>query len=87
LLTNKRSYSIRGISAGIAQLVECQLPKLNVAGSNPVARSRHIREAKKQEMREGTKWALAHFFISYERKGVAGQIERDYFTGDSRDGV
>ena len=26
--------------AGIAQLVECQLPKLNVAGSSPVARSR-----------------------------------------------
>lgn len=24
--------------AGVAQLVECQLPKLNVAGSNPVAR-------------------------------------------------
>ena len=25
--------------AGVTQLVECQLPKLNVAGSNPVARS------------------------------------------------
>ena len=25
--------------AGVAQLVECQLPKLNVAGSNPVSRS------------------------------------------------
>ncbi len=25
--------------AGITQLVECQLPKLNVAGSSPVARS------------------------------------------------
>ena len=25
--------------AGIAQLVECKLPKLDVAGSNPVARS------------------------------------------------
>ena len=25
--------------AGVTQLVECQLPKLNVAGSSPVARS------------------------------------------------
>ena len=25
--------------AGITQLVECKLPKLDVAGSNPVARS------------------------------------------------
>jgi hypothetical protein len=30
---------LRG-GAGIAQLVECKLPKLDVAGSNPVARSR-----------------------------------------------
>src|SRR5436305_967215 len=29
---------IRG-SAGLTQLVECQLPKLDVAGSNPVSRS------------------------------------------------
>ncbi len=28
--------------AGVAQLVECQLPKLNVAGSNPVARLKII---------------------------------------------
>jgi ribosome maturation factor RimP len=28
------------LNAGIAQLVECKLPKLDVAGSNPVARSR-----------------------------------------------
>ena len=28
--------------AGIAQLVERQLPKLDVAGSNPVARSKHV---------------------------------------------
>ncbi len=27
-------------NAGVAQLVERQLPKLNVAGSSPVARSR-----------------------------------------------
>ena len=27
-----------GDFAGIAQLVECKLPKLDVAGSNPVAR-------------------------------------------------
>ena len=31
------SYSLILI-AGIAQLVECKLPKLDVAGSNPVAR-------------------------------------------------
>ncbi len=30
------SYSVNLI-AGIAQLVECKLPKLDVAGSNPVA--------------------------------------------------
>ena len=28
-----------GMSAGVAQLVESELPKLVVAGSNPVARS------------------------------------------------
>ena len=31
---------IRSSSAGVTQLVECQLPKLNVASSNLVARSR-----------------------------------------------
>ncbi len=30
--------------AGVTQLVECQLPKLNVAGSNPVARSNTTRD-------------------------------------------
>jgi hypothetical protein len=33
------AYSLHLIGAGITQLVECQLPKLNVAGSKPVARS------------------------------------------------
>jgi hypothetical protein len=33
------AYSIAPFGAGITQLVECQLPKLKVAGSNPVARS------------------------------------------------
>jgi hypothetical protein len=28
-----------GVLAGVIQLVECQLPKLDVAGSSPVARS------------------------------------------------
>jgi hypothetical protein len=28
------------VFAGVIQLVECQLPKLDVAGSSPVARSR-----------------------------------------------
>ena len=38
------AYSIAPFGAGITQLVECQLPKLKVAGSNPVARStfRHL---------------------------------------------
>ena len=31
--------SANGVRAGVTQLVECQLPKLNVAGSSPVARS------------------------------------------------
>ena len=31
-------------NAGIAQLVEHQLPKLRVAGSNPVSRSKKIKE-------------------------------------------
>jgi hypothetical protein len=36
----RRSFAIfRAARAGIAQLVERQLPKLDVAGSNPVARS------------------------------------------------
>ncbi len=33
------TYSSAPVGAGITQLVECQLPKLKVAGSNPVARS------------------------------------------------
>jgi hypothetical protein len=31
--------SIQGASAGVTQLVECKLPMLDVAGSNPVSRS------------------------------------------------
>lgn len=31
--------AVRQGVAGITQLVECKLPKLDVAGSNPVARS------------------------------------------------
>ncbi len=34
-----RSYSSTESGAGITQLAECQLPKLNVAGSTPVTRS------------------------------------------------
>ena len=30
--------------AGVIQLVECQLPKLDVAGSSPVARSIHDKD-------------------------------------------
>ena len=35
---------MRGLNAGIAQLVEYKLPKLGVAGSNPVARSIGLKE-------------------------------------------
>ncbi len=39
----------RDVVAGVIQLVECQLPKLDVAGSSPVARSNsgrdHVRES------------------------------------------
>ena len=33
------SHYFRDVRAGVAQLVEHKLPKLGVAGSNPVARS------------------------------------------------
>jgi hypothetical protein len=37
---------VRNIAAGVAQLVKYELPKLGVAGSNPVARSTDsLREA------------------------------------------
>ena len=44
LVTNTNYFLILGEKtltdhAGVAQLVEFQLPKLNVAGSNPVSRS------------------------------------------------
>src|SRR6185369_4910543 len=35
----------RDSRAGVTQLAECQLPKLNVAGSNPVSRSTSLRSA------------------------------------------
>ena len=35
-----RRVNSPGLSAGVTQLVECQLPKLNVDGSNPFARFR-----------------------------------------------
>ena len=35
-------FHIKVDRAGIAQLVEYKLPKLGVAGSNPVARSRKV---------------------------------------------
>jgi hypothetical protein len=41
-LDKQYSHILLESNAGIAQLVECQLPKLNVAGSNPVARSEAI---------------------------------------------
>jgi hypothetical protein len=35
-----RVVATRVAHAGVIQLVECQLPKLDVAGSSPVARSK-----------------------------------------------
>jgi phosphoadenosine phosphosulfate reductase len=37
----QRSGENRGFSAGVTQLVECDLAKVDVAGSNPVSRSIH----------------------------------------------
>ena len=37
--------------AGVIQLVECQLPKLDVAGSSPVARSLRINELQRRRNR------------------------------------
>jgi hypothetical protein len=37
------------VFAGVIQLVECQLPKLDVAGSSPVARSLEVVKFKKLE--------------------------------------
>ena len=44
VLTKKQGVIYCYHQAGIAQLVEHKLPKLGVAGSNPVARSKIIRE-------------------------------------------
>lgn len=40
-MANSRQRLYLSIHAGVIQLVECQLPKLDVAGSSPVARSPH----------------------------------------------
>ena len=39
LTCGSRRIPSRAAAAGVIQLVECQLPKLDVAGSSPVARS------------------------------------------------
>jgi hypothetical protein len=39
LLKHNAQHQCRWYFAGVIQLVECQLPKLDVAGSSPVARS------------------------------------------------
>jgi hypothetical protein len=38
------------VFAGVIQLVECQLPKLDVAGSSPVARSRKCKQVNELAM-------------------------------------
>src|SRR5580658_5320511 len=43
--------------AGLTQLVECQLPKLDVAGSNPVSRSEKVSQSDRLGRR------LAGFFV------------------------
>ena len=43
-LTWKENKDIRRSLAGLTQLVECQLPKLNVGGSNPLSRSRKAKQ-------------------------------------------
>ncbi len=42
LQDNKRFLYICAYNAGVAQLVERQPSKLNVAGSNPVSRSKNL---------------------------------------------
>ena len=39
--TSRARHLSPSVSAGIAQLVEHELPKLRVAGSNPVSRSKN----------------------------------------------
>jgi hypothetical protein len=39
---------VEAVLAGVIQLVECQLPKLDVAGSSPVARSLHRSREKRR---------------------------------------
>ena len=66
-------------NAGVAQLVEHELPKLGVAGSNPVARSRfeRCRIQKRPDMKEagyekgGVAPAFLHFlFLAWRSAGV-----------------
>ena len=61
-------------NAGVAQLVEHELPKLGVAGSNPVARSRFERGRiqKRPDMKKaGYHLAFLHFlFLAYWSAGV-----------------
>jgi hypothetical protein len=45
LCKEKQKIGVKNKRAGIAQLVEYKLPKLGVAGSNPVARSISINPA------------------------------------------
>ena len=44
LAINRRKLLWYACKAGVAQLVEHELPKLGVAGSNPVARSMHSKD-------------------------------------------
>ena len=58
------SQRLLGVHAGVAQLVELQPSKLDVASSNLVARSKRIKAARKRMCVSGT-WA--HVAQSVER--------------------
>ena len=50
---------MQAVTAGVIQLVECQLPKLDVAGSSPVARSLRINDLQRrrnQRFRRRSRW-------------------------------
>jgi hypothetical protein len=53
------------VVAGVIQLVECQLPKLDVAGSSPVARSLEVVKFKKLEAADHRAVTAAFFLVPW----------------------
>jgi adenosylcobinamide kinase/adenosylcobinamide-phosphate guanylyltransferase len=73
--------------AGVAQLVEYKLPKLGVAGSNPVARSKLIIELLQSALRSSRGPLLmnqAGFFV--HEKCIAMSKKTCFITGGARSG-